>query len=391
MAYLRYPVNLYEEVDVDYMNQHWRDNMNVLYDLFSGAYLSDVSSRDDQSVLGGSSEWQVLLTLSPRLAGADMYFKWTADMAPSGGAVDVDVGWRQFGAQTVNLLASGATAARGFKLRRILHSSLGNAGLIEIVARNTATETRVASPQWSTDWNVRYRWEWTERQSVERVISVPYTSREQTGTRVERQAYTEEVCEDVPTYSWTVVLRFEGGGLAGARRHFNTEAAANASLAFWRRHINRWVTWTSGRTRYTVFLTQAFISRQVLSTRRVCRDVTRYREITVPVFGDVTRYRDETRTVGVDVERMSDWTVARSGTESASTETASLAAARSAANAVEVPSSGRPNAEARAVIERNVESARDTSSIATRPGGTAVFSNMQVESQILLGEATRQT
>ena len=403
------------EVTVPYLNQHLNVDAQILYDLITGSRGQVTHMVQDSSIEGNTSDWQVITTVSAGELNTDLYFRWGADLANQNGDIVVDLGWRLFGSDTVVPIRNNISTAQRLAFQRILHSQQDNQGIIEIVANNTSTEVRTQEEQFATDWNVRYRWEWTETVTGERTVRVPYRVRVQTGTRTERQPYTERVCRQVQEqeeyfvtvgtnrYLATATFLYTSPGCQSFFRSASgsadnaadaQRAARNNAPSTISRRCSNIVPFNRDFTRdslsnQTVRQTQSARRERRTRTveRTVCHDETRYRDVQVPVYRTVTRYREETRTQPETVNRRTSWSVIRSGTFYGATEAASIAGARAAAAAVQVTTNGRPNSRARARIERNISNTRNTQTETVQAAGTAVFSNISVESRIIIGEA----
>lgn len=182
------------EVTTDYMNQHLTENMLILYDLIFARRGSVEASLADVSIEGGTDEWQVLTSVSIGEINSDLYFDWTADLAAEGGTINVDIGWRYFGDDTVNMLFDDVQADQKVSFKRLLHAQDDDTEIIEIVAKNTATEARSPTEQFCAAWSVAYKWNWVETEEV--TVRQPYTEtiREPYTTTV-REPYTVTVRE----------------------------------------------------------------------------------------------------------------------------------------------------------------------------------------------------
>ena len=380
-TFLTYHLPQNGEVTVPYLNQHLHTNMLILRDLITGSRGTATHNIGGvTSIPGATTDWQVIATIAAGELNTDLYFKWTADMAAAGGDVQCDIGWRLFGSDTVRPIYNNLTAAQSVAWQRLLHSDLPNQGIIEIVANNTSTEARTQEEQWSTDWNARYRWEWSETYTEEYTVRTPRQERYQSGTRTVRTPYQVEVCRDVREqvgtlhcYRWAIA---EISGRICNRSQATARLVAQGQIDSARAA-------RPGAPANIVYL--GTVGRY--ETRRVCHNETRYRETQEPVYSSRTVYDEETRTRTRTRTRTTSWTTVRSGTANAATEVLSRAAANTAANAVQVSTTGRPNSRARANIQRNVGTPRNTQKEQIQPAGTVTFSNQVFETRIFIGSS----
>lgn len=397
MGFLTYPLVRGGEITAEYLNQHFHENMNILHSLILGSESELTIAEADASVPGATSDWQVISVISAGELNADVYFKWSASLAAASGDIEVDVGWRRFGSADVTLIASNVTEARPVAFRRLLHSAESNQGIIEVVANNTATAVRVPAPQWSVDWSVRYRWEWTEATAETETYREPYEETYQSGTRIVRQAYTERVCRNVPAVPGYAVYQYSArlrGQTRTANRRwyaYQPEYAARGRVSIFTvwPDLPRGTTLPGGGTIISPVLGIPITAFAGSPAREVCTDETRYRNVEEPIYSTRTAYREQTRTVTRMVTRMTEWTTVRSGTSSAETQAEALAAAQDDVDAVSVQTSLRPAANAVANIERTVGDARDTSTVNVQPAGTAMFTNIAIDTHIILGAAEK--
>ena len=364
-----------ERVTTEYANTNLRDRMNELYDLLFARTSEATADLEDESIAGQTDDWQVISTIAAGQLESDLYFKWLADIE-NVGVINGEIGWRNFGSDTVHIIKQAIRNDTSVSLKRILHSVEDNEGIIEIVARNSATTTTTPSARWNTDWNVRYRWKWMEsitetvRVPYQETIRVPYTATE-TETYIERVPYTARRCT-IWNYCYTASRDGRSNRVCvGSRGGAQISRANHAHSGLQVSGISR------SCTNYVNFRGY----REVERTRQ--RTVTRYRDEVV------TRYRNEIRQRNVD--RSTAWTTVRSGTASDTTEAASLAAARAAVNAVSVSTTGRPNSGATAEIERNVGTPTDHSSTTIVPAGDMNIKNITLTTQLFVGAASEMS
>ena len=373
-------INPNERITTEYANQNLRDNMNVLNDLLYARAAEITADLDDDAIPGETDDWQVISTISAGELDTDLYFRWSCNVE-NDGIINGEIGWRKFGSSDVNVVKSPIMANDTVSIKRILHSEQDNEGIIEIVARNSATTTSTPTVRFDTPWSVRYRWEWTEtstktvRERYQVTVRVPYTV-------TVNQQYTVRVPVTTRTcsqYVWCYRQQartyqgvdFPTQNLCDRDRNVTVEAhsffaARGFSVSGISRHCSHYTT----KTTY----------RDEVRTRQV--EETRWRN-------DVqTRYRD--RPVRTTVNKRTDWTVVRSGTATQSTAEASRTAAAAAADAVQVSTTGRPNSNARATIQRTVGDTVDRSATTVVPAGTMNINQIMLKSQILLGKASPQ-
>ena len=370
-----------ERVTTEYANTNLRDRMNELYDLLFAHTSETTADLEDETVAGQTNDWQVISTIAAGELESDLYFKWLADVE-NVGVINGEIGWRLFGSDTVHIIKQAIRNDTSVSLKRLLHSVEDNEGIIEIVARNSATGTTTPSTRWDTDWNVRYRWKWTEtstetvRVPYQETIRVPYTATE-TETFTERVPYTVRRCAE---YQFCFTTRVRRTGRTSTQCHASRSLAALS-------HTAGIIGSVIGG--YTVSPIVSSCVRVVNVTRY--REVQRTRQTTVTRYRNevVTRYRNESRRTTVD--RSTAWTTVRSGTASDTTEAASLAAARAAVNAVSVSTTGRPNSGATAEIERNVGTPTDHSSTTIVPAGDMNIKNITLTTQLFVGAASEMS
>ena len=272
--------------------------------------------------------------------------------------MEVDLGWRLLGSTSVTPIVSDISAAQKVHFQRLLHSSEDNQGIIEIVANNTATAVRTQAPRWSTTWSVDYRWHWVQ------VTSTP-------GVCLEYEAYWYSSVTLFDSDGNNLFSEEQWGGPISASSIAALRAAARpASDAHWNAELSNF-----GAASFSYDTLPRLVGSLGGSSSPISDS-------------QITCKRTGTRTTRTP--RITSWSTHSSGTAHATNAAASEARARTAANAVDVGITGRPNANAVIEYRRNVGTAVNTQGETVAPAGTANFTNQEFATRVIIGSSEKQ-